>query len=386
MPTKHNSADLLTRGVNISELDKLSLWWTGPSFLLENQSFWPNNNFLRNNVEIPEFIANTSVIVETKFECLINYNRFSKLLKLKRTLAYALRFINNCKKGNIKYFGPLTTDEIHNAFLLLIKWSQQQSFEEYNNLLLNKQLPNKNRLLSLSPFLDKSKLIRVGGRLENSLYTYNKKHPLLLSCKHPLTKLIFTSEHIRLMHAGPQLLLASIRDEFWPIGGRNLARSITHNCHRCFRMRAQTVNPIMGHLPGQRLQPGYPFQTTGVDYAGPLTAADRKGRGCKPIKVYVVVFVCFTTKCLHLDLVTSLTKEAYIAVLRRFIARRGKPELIMSDNGTQFVGAKNEINTFLKQNSNSLSESLANESINFKFIPAYAPHFGGLWEAGVKSF
>ncbi|KAI8440876.1 hypothetical protein MSG28_009178 [Choristoneura fumiferana] len=384
VPTALNPADMLSRGVNVSELHELSRWWTGPDFLKNNELNWPKNNFIKNNNEIPEMIMTATVSTQIN-NSLIDFERFSKLLKLQRTLAYTLRFIYNCRNKN-KRSGPLTTDEIHKAFILLIKSSQQQSFKEYNILLKKQSLPNKNKLLILSPFIDESELIRVGGRLENSKFMYNKKHPMLLSSKHPLTKLVFVDEHIRLMHAGPQLLLASIRDQFWPIGGRALARSVAHKCLRCFRMRAQTANPIMGHLPEQRLDPGYTFQTTGVDYAGPLLAADRKGRGCKLIKVYVVVFVCFATKCLHLELVTSLTKEAYIAALHRFISRRGKPEMIFSDNGTQFVGAKNELNAFLKQNSSSISEFMANEFIEFKFSPAYAPHFGGLWEAGVKSF
>ncbi|XP_047535030.1 uncharacterized protein LOC125075608 [Vanessa atalanta] len=164
-----------------------------------------------------------------------------------------------------------------------------------------------------------------------------------------------------------------------------MAKQIAHKCYKCFRMKAQTINPIMGQLPEQRLDPGYPFQTTGVDYCGPLQAADRKGRGSKTIKVYIAVFVCFTTKALHLELVTDLTKETYIAALRRFIARRSKPSIIFSDNGTQFVGAKNEIQNFLKQESLNLAQYMANEGIDFKFIPAYTPHFGGIWEAGVKS-
>ncbi|XP_063392468.1 uncharacterized protein LOC134677967 [Cydia fagiglandana] len=385
VPTATNPADMLSRGVNMSELQDLSMWWNGPDFLKEDESNWPTSNFVKNNIEMPEMVTATAISLDTNHG-LIDYKRFSKLLKLKRALAYAMRFIHNCRNNNINKSGPLTTDELKDSFTLLLKWSQKQSFQEYDQLVKRQSLPNKNKLLSLSPFIDDLELIRVGGRLNNSQFPFDKKHPVLLSSKHTLTQLIFNEEHIRLMHAGPQLLLASIKEEFWPIGGRNLARSVAHKCLRCFKLRAQTVSPIMGHLPEQRLNPGYVFQTTGVDYAGPLLAADRKGRGCKLIKVYVVVFVCFTTKCLHLELVTSLTKEAYIAALHRFIARRGKPATIFSDNGTQFVGAKNELNAFLKQNSSSISEFMANEFVDFKFIPAYASHFGGLWEAGVKSF
>ncbi|XP_052755320.1 uncharacterized protein LOC128201681 [Galleria mellonella] len=228
--------------------------------------------------------------------------------------------------------------------------------------------------------------MRVGGRIDNSNYSDDKKHPIILQSTHIFTKLLFTFEHKRLLHAGPQLLLASIRESYWPIGGRNLAKTCYHNCIKCTRIKGKVVTPLMGNLPQQRLlSGGYPFMTVGVDYAGPIMCANRQGRGCRLVKVYIAVFVCFTTKAIHLELVGDLTSNNYLLALRRFISRRGKPVNIYSDNGTSFVGAYNDLSKFLKANFNSLGESAANDGINFHFIPAYAPHFGGLWEAGVRS-
>ncbi|XP_060808980.1 uncharacterized protein LOC132903800 [Amyelois transitella] len=154
----------------------------------------------------------------------------------------------------------------------------------------------------------------------------------------------------------------------------------------CTRMKGKIVTPLMGNLPQQRIAPdGYPFQSVGVDYAGPLMCASRQGRGCRLVKVYIALFVCFTTKAIHLELVGDLTSNNFLLALRRFMSRRGKPTDLYSDNGTSFTGAYKEISEFLKNNCNSLSDSAASESIHFHFIPAHAPHFGGLWEAGVKS-
>lgn len=97
---------------------------------------------------------------------------------------------------------------------------------------------------------------------------------------------------------------------------------------------------------------------------------------------------CFTTKALHIELVSDLTSEAFLAALRRFVSRRGKPIKIYSDNGTNFVGAKAELDAFtkfVKTNDISIRTQLANEGIEWHFIPVQSPHFGGLWEAGVKS-
>ncbi|CAK1588212.1 unnamed protein product [Parnassius mnemosyne] len=141
----------------------------------------------------------------------------------------------------------------------------------------------------------------------------------------------------------------------------------------------------MGHLPAERTCLEFPFLNTGVDFCGPILIADRKGRGCRLQKAYICVFICFAVKAVHLELVTDLTKEAFLAALNRFISRRGKPQNMYSDNGTTFVGASNELTRFLKANNIYIQANLAEININFNFIPAYSPHFGGIWEAAVKS-
>lgn len=100
--------------------------------------------------------------------------------------------------------------------------------------------------------------------------------------------------------------------------------------------------------------------------------------------------ICFFVKAVHLELVSDLTSDAFIAALRRFIARRGKPSLIRSDNGTNFVGANTELKQlaeFLEDQKvqNIISKFCTSQRIQWKFIPQHSPHFGGLWEASVKS-
>lgn len=96
---------------------------------------------------------------------------------------------------------------------------------------------------------------------------------------------------------------------------------------------------------------------------------DRKTRNYKTLKAYVCVFVCMTTKALHLELVTSLTSEAFLAVFKRFVARRGRPLHLFSDNGTTFIGANSEIQSFLKKNNAKISDSLAKDNITWHFMP-----------------
>lgn len=186
---------------------------------------------------------------------------------------------------------------------------------------------------------------------------FDKKHPLIVSGKHYLTKLIVRREHLRLLHAGPQALLASIRERYWPIAGRNLSRRTVHDCVVCFRNKPKFIQTLMGSLLTDRVQPSPPFQITSVDYAGPFFIKDRRGRGCKISKYYVSLFVCFVIKAIHLELVSDLSTEAFILTLRRFASRRGMPSKIYSDKGTNFVGAHSELRElgkFLLDNHNEL--------------------------------
>jgi len=123
-------------------------------------------------------------------------------------------------------------------------------------------------------------------------------------------------------------------------------------------------------------------------YKGPLLIKDRRERGCKTHKAFVCLFVCFATRAIHIELVSNLTSEAFIAALRRFSSRRGKPANIYSDNGTNFVGANRELKELAQVLSSKTSpmQEMANEiGISWHFIPAHSPYFGGLWEAGIKS-
>lgn len=157
---------------------------------------------------------------------------------------------------------------------------------------------------------------------------------------------------------------------------------------KCFKTNPTACSQIMGMLPRERVNPQPPFYNVGVDYAGPLYIKDRYGRGAKVTKCYICLFICLATKAVHLELVTALTTDAFLATFRRFVSRRGKPESVFSDNGKNFVGANNELQqlgVFLKNESKSIAQQSIQDQISWKFIPSYSPNFGGLWEAGIKS-
>lgn len=382
VPTSLNPADLASRGVEPSQLESSSLWWQGPSFLDKDESCWPQtfNQTLEN--ELPELKSHTCTLDEP----FLDFSKYSDAQKLKRIFAYVLRFAHNCRKPENKRKDYLQIHEINNSLTLLIKIAQQQSFpSEINTLKLGNSLTLKSNLLQLAPFVDNTGVLRVGGRLDNSDCDFNKKHPALLNGKHHFTKMLMENEHLRLFHAGPQLLLSSFREQFWPISGRILARSIVRKCILCTRLRGRTVEPLMGNLPADRVNQNYPFQVCGTDFAGPIYISSKKGRGNKITKCYLCLFICFSTKALHLEIVSDLTSNAFILSLKRLIGRRGKPHTIHCDNGSNYIGANNELGRVLKSSLNSLYEFSNNEGIQFVFNPPYSPTFGGVWEAGVKS-
>lgn len=387
VPTNLNPADLASRGVEPQDLSISSLWWEGPSFLKKERLEWPQNSFVPH--KLPEFKVHSLITAANNSadnSSFIHFNKYSNFNRLSRIFAYVLRFVNNCNKNKQKYSGPINSDEINNSVMLLIQIGQLQSFSfEIGLLKQRKTLPQKNKLLQLTPFIDSNDILRVGGRLENSQYNFDKKHPIILDSKHNLTKLIMINEHIRLFHAGQQLLLASVRDKYWPIGGRCLARQVVRQCIICVRLRANTLQPIMGHLPEARTSACFPFYSCGVDFAGPFMISSRKGRGNRVSKCYLCLFVCLSTKAIHLELVSDLSTQAFILCLRRFVSRRGRCHVIFCDNGRNFVGANNELGKLLKSSRQSVSEYAISEGIKFVFSPAYSPHFGGIFEAGIKS-
>ncbi|XP_063545181.1 uncharacterized protein LOC134753270 [Cydia strobilella] len=384
VPTDMNPADIGSRGQNALQLKNSTLWFQGPHFLHQKDIQWPLQPQSVNVSDLPEIKTHCHISAAADIQENDFTEKFSNFSKMQRVVAYMYRFKHNCQNTN-KRFGPLRISELKLALISLCKKVQSEIFNKQFLLLTKGTLTTKDKIIKLNPFIDQDNLIRVGGRLSNSNYDYDTKHPILLHASHHITKTLVQHYHKIHLHAGPQLLLSMLRHKFWIISGRNLCRKITHDCLTCLRFSGRTYQPIMSPLPAQRLHADHPFTHTATDYAGPILILNRKGRGAQLIKAYIVVFVCLAVRAVHLELVTDLTSQGFIAALNRFIARRGKPATLLSDNGTQYVGSCNELAKFLKENSNDITAYSAENEIKFKFAPAYSPNFNGLSEGSVKS-
>ncbi|GFW64668.1 integrase catalytic domain-containing protein [Trichonephila clavipes] len=217
-------------------------------------------------------------------------------------------------------------------------------------------LPNLRLWWHGPQFLEKDSdgLLRAGGRLSNSDLPYVNKHPAILPGNHNLTVQIIVHFHRKNLHTG--------------------ASSLLHY--------------LMGNLPRDRVVADYQFNCSGVDFCGPFMIRYKNQRKGICHKIYSCVFVCFVSKAIHIEIVSDLTSDAFIATLKRFFSRRGKCAKLYSDNGKTFVGANKELKRFLKLiegSDDNLAGFLSAEGIEWKFIPPRAPSFGGLWEASVKS-
>ncbi|XP_072403088.1 uncharacterized protein [Diabrotica undecimpunctata] len=301
VPTDCNPADLLSRGIEPQVLSSCSFWWHGPSFLLDSPETWPVQVSF-DKEKLPQFktISNQFMIVSST--PLFDFEKYSSFSTLVRSVAYSLRFYYNSQRKNkaTRVLGHLTTQKINNSTLTLVKLVQAEGFpSEIQCLRRGNAVSSKSRILSLNPFLDPEGLLRVGGRLSNSNFSYQKKHPILIQSNHKFTILFFRQEHFKLCHAGPQHLLAHVREKYWPVHGKSLDRRTVRECLRCFRFNPDQVNPIMGDLPQSRVTPSFPFAVTGVDYAGPFALRTSRHRGASSYKGYISLFVCLSTKAIH---------------------------------------------------------------------------------------
>jgi len=174
------------------------------------------------------------------------------------------------------------------------------------------------KIQGLNPFIDAIDgidIVRVGGRLSRDNIPFNTNHPMLLQNNHIVVNALFEYPHRTNMHAGAHALCAFVRQRFWVISTRQLARKTVRSCTACFRHRP-VVDQIMGSLPASRVQQGlHPFEGAVLDYAGPLSMHLNQ-RGRRPVKVYLCVFVCFLTTACHLELASELNATDFVGASR----------------------------------------------------------------------
>lgn len=189
MPSAQNPSDMLSRGTTVEELFNNKLWWNGPQWL-PHEDQWPETP-ANMHMEVPELRTRTVLVSSrSQQDILLKYSSFDKL---KRIIAYCLRMKGNprdqCKPMS------LTPEELQGAELTISRMVQQDSFfQEYQALQQGKQLQSRSQLLTLNPFLDEDRVIRVGGRLRHADVPDSQKHSIVLPTKHHITEIILRQE------------------------------------------------------------------------------------------------------------------------------------------------------------------------------------------------
>ncbi|GFV85878.1 integrase catalytic domain-containing protein [Trichonephila clavipes] len=309
IPGKLNPADWATKGLYPKQLLENLEWVAGPKWLHDfhssSNSFIPFSEQPVSLVPIDQSESlSDSAVLSTGVDYSLSFlDKFSSYMKVVRTVAWIFRFYHNSKSVS-KVTRPLYTHELETS----IKKSEG--------------------------------ILRVGGRLRlQQTLKFEQKHPMLIPKEHHFTSLVIRHFHRVNLHAGQELVLSLIRQQFWIPHGKSAVKKELRNCIDCFKLVAKLVSQMMGDLPIERINPCRAFEKVGIDFAGPITTKCQHTRKANNFKSYICLFICMCTKAVHLELVSSLSAAEFLSALRRFVSRRGYPSDIYSDNGTNFVGA-----------------------------------------------
>ena len=283
----------------------------------------------------------------------------------------------------------LDLNEIKVAKLLLSQWAQIRHFPGvWEKLNKGQSIPVKHPLYKLSPFLDKKgtvEVIRLAGRLKSAEHLrFEARFPVLLPANDDLTKLLLWHYHTKVLNhcGGVNSLLSFIQKRFSVVHPVPSARKVVAGCVVCRKRDLKSATQIMADLPNHRIPAGVrvePFQSCAADCAGPFLVS--QGRGRSPAKRYMAVFRCTVIGAVHLEPLSCLDTDAFILGFERFQSLYAKPELMVTDNGSNFVRSAKEMKRmhqealFTDQRLEAVDmEKVASKcSVRFKFSPSSSP-------------
>ncbi len=392
--SKLNPADVASRGIDASEIVTERLWIQGPGFLCKEEMEWPASpvtfDVSETDLEVRKtkaFLVSTTC-VEGATDILLEM--YSSWYRLKRTVSWILR-LKHCllsrvrgQKSTVVSMDSLTVTEIRTAELEIVKFLQRRHFsEELKQAKRDEPIKKSSSIYSLEPVLNSGGILCVRGRLSNAPIAEAAKHQMILPKNNHVVKLIGRHYHEQLAHSGIEHVLSRMRQHLWIIGARSMLKGILRSCVHCRRIHGSPCGQKMSDLPVDRVSPHQPpFTFVGVDCFGPFEIK----RGRSLVKRYGCLFTCLATRAIHIETLDSMDTDSFINALRRFESRRGKPEKIRSDNGTNFRGAFRELKEAIKSwNQTKIHDYLTHRDIQWQFNPPTASHMGGVWERQIRT-
>ena len=267
----------------------------------------------------------------------------------------------------------LSVSEIEASETKILKWVQNSAFQSWEH---------DRRLIKLKPVL-LGNLLRVGGRLDYANVQNDVKHPIIIPPKGEISTLIIGHYHESVGHGGLAMTLSAIRQKFWLLNGRTAVKSALSKCAVCRKLISRPAQQEMATLPMERVTSDKPpFSLVGVNYFGPFEVK----RGRTTVKRHGCIFTCLTSRAVHLEVSESLDADSFLNAFRRFVARRGQPDKMYSDNGSNFQAGEKELkNAFKSMNKDKVEAFLHDKGCEWHFNPPTASHFGGAWERLIRS-
>ena len=415
--TNENPADLATRCLSAQNLAS-SDWLTGPRSLQEETGAKKEEQekipIYEDDPEVRKEVLTLNTQTNKRRGLgAERFSRFSSLSSLRRAIANLIVLVKEFKQSKIKERReqkPLTTKnesrlrnptamELQQAMTVIIQAVQAEAFggeiELQNSIDVSQETENfvgrrerkqtlkKSSLYRLDPFIDSNGLLCVGGRLRRANLEQAEKHPVFLPKNHHVTNLLVHHYHERVHHQGRHITQGAIRQAgYWLIGGhRTIAREL-RKCVICKKLRGPVLEQRMADLPPDRTEATPPFTNVGFDVFGPWTVHTRKTRGgLANSKRWGLVFTCLYSRAVHIEVLESMDTSSFICALRRFFALRGPASLLRCDRGTNFVGAKSELEDALREmNHDKVERYVRDQGCEWLFNPPHASHFGGAWE------
>ena len=319
-PGQDNPADIVSRGATVKEL-KDRMWLHGPQWLTRTD-LWP-----------AEHLTSTGTVEEVRVQAVLatpdEQKWWTRLSRWTRVVGMVARILS------WKYRYEMKRKIRQRAEQIIFKIIQRECFpQELTSLMANQRVQRDSRLLQFRPCVDDDGIIRANRRLQLSDLDEDTKYPIVLA-DHNLTVLLLRHIHESNMHLGVEGCVAFARRRFAVVACRRIVRRIKNQCTVCRRFDAPSGMEVSPPLPQDRVSLQRPFSVVGIDHAGPLVAKVLDSNK----KVWILLFVCATTRAVNLQLVQTMSTEDVILGYRRFVARHGTPALIRSDNGPAFVAA-----------------------------------------------